>query len=141
MEQAYFVTTPCLFTGIAEGRSFTGISLIAPERGLASSPTNRGRAAAWYIELSRHSSHSLSFFFTTTIKMSFCSGFRTLFSCFGSNSNNNNSNKGLASPLKIVSSRSLALDFTNLLTHITRAALGALRTKRRETPTSRCVPL
>ncbi|KAG9512202.1 hypothetical protein KCU78_g8943, partial [Aureobasidium melanogenum] len=32
--------------------------------------------------------------------MSFCSGFRTLFSCFGSNSNNS-SNKGLASPSKI----------------------------------------
>ncbi|KAG9537479.1 hypothetical protein KCU79_g20661, partial [Aureobasidium melanogenum] len=32
--------------------------------------------------------------------MSFCSGFRTLFSCFGSNSNNS-SNEGLASPSKI----------------------------------------
>ncbi|KAK6007823.1 hypothetical protein QM012_004637 [Aureobasidium pullulans] len=30
--------------------------------------------------------------------MSFCSGFRTLFSCFGSN---NSSNKGLASPANI----------------------------------------
>ncbi|KAG9653352.1 hypothetical protein KCU95_g4638, partial [Aureobasidium melanogenum] len=33
--------------------------------------------------------------------MSSCSGFRTLFSCFGSNNNSSSSNKGLASPLKI----------------------------------------
>ncbi|KAH0194218.1 hypothetical protein KCV03_g580, partial [Aureobasidium melanogenum] len=32
--------------------------------------------------------------------MSFCSGFRSLFSCFGSGSNNS-SNEGLASPSKI----------------------------------------
>ncbi|CAD0089230.1 unnamed protein product [Aureobasidium mustum] len=49
--------------------------------------------------------------------MSFCSGFRALFSCFGSN-NNSNSNKGLASPPQDREFSFSRVGFYKLLTHV-----------------------